>query len=153
MKRAVLLGVVVLSFAGMARTAWAEDNEKCLFRRHYSVYVPHYNPNPVVYDSGPRLEGIYYGPYGIRHQVHTSSERIHASAMDPNRDYADPGSLTYVDRYASGRHGSYREQGYHWTSNGVPHSDVNVTNHYRTSLYGSRVDNIHVLKQIPGTGR
>ena len=114
---------------------------------HVVPVPPPPNLNPVVYDSGRNLSGVCYGPLGIRYQVRTDREVAHASAYDPDRPYADPGSLRYVDRWVSDACGnSYRERGYAWTSNGVPHSDMNISQRYRTSRFGSRVDDTHVAK-------
>jgi len=152
MTRVILTLVAAVSCGLFSGSARAEDDaEKCLRRRRYAVYTPCLPPpNPVVYDSGRSVSGVYTGPLGIRYQVHTERERVHASALDPNRDVVDAGSLRYVDHYVGSGANYHREQGYHWTSNGVPHSDVSVTNRYRTSMFGSRVDHTHVAKEIGG---
>ncbi len=118
----------------------------------YGVRSPAFlNPNPVVVDSGRYLTGVCYGPWGVRHQVNTNRDQVHASAYDPNRDQVDAGSLHYVEGWCRDEWGgTYRYQGYAWTSNGVAHSDANISHYYRTSRFGTRCDNMHIVKGIEG---
>jgi hypothetical protein len=110
-------------------------------------------PNPVVLDSGRYVSGYCAGPRGVRRHVETNQERVHASALDPNRAAVDPGSLVQVDRYVPGPCGWQREQGYYWTSFGVPHSDVNRSRTYRTGIFRTRTDNTHISKETESAPR
>ena len=104
--------------------------------------------NPVVYDSGRYRSGVYTGPFGVRRHVETNHDVVHSSAIDPNRGQVDPSSFQQVDRYVYDECGNcYREHGYQWTSNGVPHSDVNYTQSYHSGRFRTRTDNTHVLKE------
>jgi hypothetical protein len=84
--------------------------------------------NPVVIDSGRHVTGVEYDPWNDQVTVHRHRDLVRASAWDPARGYVDPGSLHYVDRYVRDEYGRlFREQGYKWTSYGVPHGDLTKT--------------------------
>ena len=84
--------------------------------------------NPVVIDTGRNVTGVEYDPWNDQVTVHRHRDLVRASAWDPARGYVDPGSLHYVDRYVRDQYGRlYREQGYKWTSYGVPHGDLTKT--------------------------
>jgi hypothetical protein len=84
--------------------------------------------NPVVIDTGRHVTGVEYDPWNDQLTVHRHRDLLRASAWDPARGYVDPGSLHYVDRYVRDQYGRlYREQGYKWTSYGVPHGDLTKT--------------------------
>jgi hypothetical protein len=103
-------------------------------------------PNPVVHDSGRYVTGEYTGAFGIRRHVETNRDRVHASAFDDDRDLVDPGSAHRVDEWVPNGHGGWaRRQGYTWTSNGVPHGDVNSSRTYRDGWFRTRTDNTRVL--------
>jgi hypothetical protein len=102
-------------------------------------------PNPVVQDSGRYVTGVYQGPLGFRQHVETNREKIHASAFDEDRDYVDPGSVQRVDhRVPDGRGGYVNYRGYTWTSNGVPHGDLNENHSHRSGWFRTNQDNTHV---------
>ncbi len=86
------------------------------------VQVP--GGNPVIAASGNHVTGVTYDQWG-RPMIHRHQDQVHASAMDPNRGYVDPGSLQYVNEIRYDRHGRpYRVQGYRWTSYGVRHGNL-----------------------------
>jgi hypothetical protein len=106
--------------------------------------------NPVVAGTPSYYTGTYYYPSYNGHYAHTTyGERVHASAYDPYRGYADPGSVQHVNRYVSDGNGNYHyERGWAWTSNGVPHSDTYETTGYSTSPWSSQHDTIHRVKAL-----
>jgi hypothetical protein len=105
--------------------------------------------NPVIYNSGRHATSHSYNPYSGHYHVDTHRTRVHASAMDPYRGYADAGSRYYVDRYASDGAGGYvRERGWHWTSNGVRHQSTTRHHAYATSPWSSRTDTTRILKDL-----
>ena len=122
------------------------------FARMPAVATPafaQYETNPVVYDSGRYRSGVCTGPFGVRRHVETNRELVHDSAMDPNRGQVDRGSMQRVDGYVTDECGNaHYGQGYRWTSNGVPHSDVNYTQSYRAGRFRTQTDNTHVLKDV-----
>ncbi len=84
--------------------------------------------NPVVIDTVRNVTGVEYDPWNDQVTIHRHRDLVRASAWDPARGHVDPGSLHYVDRYVRDQYGRlYREQGYKWTSNGVPHGDLTKT--------------------------
>ena len=136
------------AFAGHPGYGWQEGPT-------FGIQTPSLPPpNPLVQDSGRYVAGVWRGPVGVRHHVATNREQVYASAYDPNRGYVDPGSMQYVDGWRSdGRGGTYRQSGYAWTSNGVPHEDMNATRRYRTSFRGTRSDNTHWQKDVDEADR
>ena len=82
--------------------------------------------NPIVWDSGQHVSGISYDPFTGRIRVRTDHRKIRESALDPNRQDIDPGSYERVDEYQTDAQGRrWRVTGYRWTSNGVPHGNLN----------------------------
>ena len=105
--------------------------------------------NPVIYNSGRYATSYSYNPYADHFHVNTHRTRVHASAMDPYRGYADAGSRHYVDRYVSDGTGGYvRERGWHWTSNGIRHQDTTRNHVYATSPWSSRTDTTRIIKDL-----
>lgn len=108
-----------------------------------------YEPNPVVYDSGRYRYDTYCVPYRSRRHVETNQDIVHASALDPNRGQVDAGSLHYVDHYVYDEDGvCYREHGYRWHSNGMPHSDLSYTRCCYNGWRRTVTDNTHIMKEI-----
>lgn len=93
--------------------------------------------NPEIYNSGDRVSGIYYDPFTGRVTVRTDRTRIRESALDPDRNFADPGSRRYVDRIETDAYGvTWRVRGWQWTSNGMPHGDLTRTRINGTGIPG-----------------
>lgn len=137
-----LAGILAIWAVVVAGTARAEDGEKGRWCR------PRYR-NPVIYNSGRYLTAHAYNPWTDQYHVQTHRTQVHASAMDPYRGYADPGSLYYVDRYVGNAWGGYvREQGWHWTTGGIPHEDTMRDHLYRTSPWSSRRDTTRIIKEV-----
>ena len=100
------------------------------------VYPP-YNPNPVVIDTGKRIDGITYDPFTGRVQVSTTQDKVRDSYFDQNRNNVDPGSYRYVNRIDTDAQGNrWRVTGYQWTSNGKPHGNLSRTRISRTGVPG-----------------
>lgn len=82
-------------------------------------------PNPVVGATGRYVTGQTYDPWNNNVTVHTNQDVYRQSYFDPARNYADPGSRQYVDRWVQDQSGNWvREHGWTWTTNGVPHGDL-----------------------------
>lgn len=82
-------------------------------------------PNPVVDATGRYVTGQTYDPWTDNLTVHTHQDVYRQSHFDPARNYADPGSRKYVDRWVQDQSGNWvREYGWTWTTNGVPHGDL-----------------------------
>lgn len=108
-----------------------------------------FGPNPVVVDTGRRYQGAEYDPWRDQYTVRTHRDIVRASAYDDCRDHVDPGSRRYVRRYARDERGRLViEQGWTWTSHGVPHGDLTKT---RVSNHGGthRHDNTHMIYSQP----
>jgi hypothetical protein len=134
----ILVGLALTMAAGSAN---GNDEIKGRWGRH--------SRNPVIYNSGRYATSHSYNPYSDHYHVNTHRTRVHASAMDPYRGYADPGSRVYVDRYVSnGSGGHVRERGWHWTSNGVRHQDTTRNHVYATSPWSSRNDTTRIIKDL-----
>lgn len=135
------VGLVALWAVVATGTANAEDGTK-------GRWCPRYR-NPVVYNSGRYVTGHQYNPWTEQYRVQTHRTRVHASAFDPYRGYADRGSTYYVDRYVADGSGQYvRERGWHWTSYGIPHQDTMRDYVYRTSPRSSRHDSTRIIKDV-----
>ena len=83
-------------------------------------------PNPVIWDSGKKISGITYDPFSGRVRIKTDHTKVRESVNDPNRGYVDPGSYHQVNEYQTDRNGTrWHVTGTRWTSNGVPHGNLN----------------------------
>ena len=49
-------------------------------------------PNPVIGDTGRYVTDRQYDPWTGRTTIHTDRQIVRESALDPWRQYADPGS-------------------------------------------------------------
>lgn len=84
--------------------------------------------NPEIYNSGSQLTGAYFDPFTGRLVVRTDKTRVRESYLDPSRNFVDPGSKHYVDQVQVDANGvQWRVRGGKWTSNGVPHGNVQRT--------------------------
>jgi len=82
--------------------------------------------NPVIWDSGKQITGITYDPFSGRVRIKTDHTKVRDSVNDPNRSYVDPGSYRQVNEYQTDRNGTrWHVTGTRWTSNGVPHGNLN----------------------------
>lgn len=82
-------------------------------------------PNPIVDATGRYVTGQTYDPWNNNVTVHTNQDLYRQSYFDPNRNYADPGSRRYVNRWVQDQSGNWvQEYGWTWTTNGVPHGDL-----------------------------
>ncbi len=104
--------------------------------------------NPIIHDSGRQTRQAACSDWvDMPGPRRTHREVIHASALDPDRDQVDRGSRQHIDRLASdGRGGYYRQRGHLWTSNGIEHSDVNLSHVYPNGNPGVQEDTTHVQK-------
>lgn len=108
------------------------------------VVQPSYPPNqvwppynPVVIDTGKRLDGVTYDPFTGRVQVSTTQDKVRDSYFDQNRNSIDPGSYRYVNRIERDAQGNqWRVTGYQWTTNGKPHGNLSRTRISRTGIPG-----------------
>lgn len=83
-------------------------------------------PNPIIGDTGQQISGYKYCPFTGRWVIRTDQRQIRESYLDQNRNYVDPGSYERVNEYETDRNGSrWHITGYRWTSNGVPHGNLN----------------------------
>jgi hypothetical protein len=85
--------------------------------------------NPVIFDSGNKVQGIDYDPWTNQTRIRIDQTRIRDSALNPSRGKVDRGSMQYVKKplfNSVGQHIGY-EEGWTWTSNGVPHGDLKRT--------------------------
>jgi len=93
--------------------------------------------NPEIYNSGQQITGGYYNPFTGRFVVRTDRTRVRESVLDPWRNQADPGSKQYVDYVQVDANGvSWRVRGWKWTSNGVPHGNLQRTRVGSTGIPG-----------------
>lgn len=116
---------------------------------------PQYDPNPVVIDTGKRIDGITYDPFTGRLQVSTNQDKVRDSYFDPNRNNVDPGSYRYVNRIETDAQGNrWRVTGYQWTSNGKPHGNLSRTRISRTGIPGvDHKDTENVAYSVQSTGK
>jgi hypothetical protein len=110
--------------------------------------------NPVIWDSGKRVTGVTYDPFSGRIRVKTDHRKVRESVLDPNRSYMDPGSYERVNEYQTDAAGNrWHVTGERWTSNGVPHGNLNRR---RVSNIGGGVDheeNENVVYSATGSQR
>lgn len=93
--------------------------------------------NPEIYNSGNQMTGIQFDPFTGRITVRTDRTRVRESYLDPNRGLVDAGSLRYVDEVQVDASGvQWRVQGWQWTSNGVPHGNLNRSRVRNTIIPG-----------------
>ena len=89
-------------------------------------------PNPVIGNTGQYVSGSSYNPWNNRWTVRTDQHVTRASAMDPWRGYADPGSRQYVNRVVRNASGNLvREHGWTWTTGGQPHGSLTRSGYQR----------------------
>ncbi|MEZ6132592.1 MAG: hypothetical protein R3C59_28330 [Planctomycetaceae bacterium] len=71
--------------------------------------------------------GFEYNWRTGRWEVVDETEDLYQSALDPNRNRIDPGSLRNVDeQYTDASGVQWRRYGQQWTSYGVPHGNIKV---------------------------
>jgi len=93
--------------------------------------------NPEIYNSGSHISGVYFDPFTGRLVVRTDRTRVRESYLDPSRSFADFGSKHYVDYVQTDANGvQWRVRGWKWTSNGVPHGNVQRTRITATGIPG-----------------
>ena len=121
--RRIVTGVVLVGFVGIAAdraNAW-----------------PWPWVNPEIYNSGSQVTGAYFDPFTGRLVVRTDRTRVRESYLDPSRSFSDPGSKHYVDYVQTDANGiQWRVRGWKWTSNGVPHGNVQRTRISATGIPG-----------------
>jgi hypothetical protein len=89
-----------------------------------TIKTPNFS-NPYIGNTGFQNEGVYVDPQTGQVHIKIGRERITQSALDPNRDIVDPGSLRNVNRYERDQKGTlWLITGRQWTSFGVPHDDL-----------------------------
>lgn len=153
-KKTWLVGLVALGLVMVHSVALAGKPSQGASYPQYAQYTQRSykapaGPNPVVAGTPQYYTGTYYYPYHGHYAETTYGEQVHASAYDPYRGYADPGSVQYVNRYVPDGNGGYvYERGWTWTSNGVPHSDTYETYGTPTSPWSSRHDTVHRVKNL-----
>lgn len=91
----------------------------------YPQPTPGYPYNPEIYNSGKQITNVVYDPFTGRYRVTTTQNKVRESALDPNRRYADPGSIQQVNEYQTDAQGrQWHVTGTRWTTNGVPHGNL-----------------------------
>lgn len=96
--------------------------------------------NPVI--GGSVSQSHSYNPFSDHHHIQTDRTRVRLSALDYDRNYMDPGSYRYVDRYFRDQYGRLvREHGPTWTTNGKPHG--RLTRDTVTHYPGSHFPGVH----------
>lgn len=103
--------------------------------------------NPEIYNSGSQVSGAYYDPFTGRVVIRTDRTRVRESYLDPARNFVDPGSKHYVDYVQTDANGvQWRVRGWKWTSNGVPHGNLQRTRIRSTGIPGvAQEENDRVL--------
>jgi len=84
--------------------------------------------NPTIFDTGTQFQDMQYDPFTNSMIMRTRRTSVKASAMDPNRNWVDPGSKRWVNEIRMDAQGNqWRVRGWQWTSNGVPHGNLKRT--------------------------
>ncbi|QDU25144.1 hypothetical protein ETAA8_02060 [Anatilimnocola aggregata] len=101
--------------------------------------------NPVI-DQGFDGGSMRIDPRTGRWIVNTNGHTIHRSAMDPNRNQVDPGSLRRSSSISRDAFGNQMETTVtSWTSFGRPHSTTNVRR-IQNGRNGTVIDNQVILR-------